>query len=101
MTEMFLICGRQTRGGRRGRRSCCSGYANTCDKTLQQIVVLNFWSQSGIHRKPSEEENLSSLTPKQNCRFLILILIFSVEVYWEGEKQRIYLLHFWKQRTFI
>jgi hypothetical protein len=96
MTEMFLICDRQTRGGGRRRRSCCcSGYANTCDKTLQQIVMLNFWSQSGIHRKPSEEENPSSLTPKQKIAdFLkIYLFIFQLRVYLEGKKQRIYSLH--------
>jgi hypothetical protein len=61
MTEMFLVCARQTRGG---RRRSCSGYANTCDKTLQQIVMLNFWSQSGIHRKTFRRRKTPLLSPQ-------------------------------------
>ncbi len=94
MTEMFLICDRQTRGGRRGRRSCCcSGYANTCDKTLQQIVMLNFWSQSGRYSQKTfrrRRKPLFSLTPKQNCRFLnfylfIYLFIFQLRFTWRGK----------------
>jgi hypothetical protein len=103
MTEMFLVCARQTRGGRGGRRRSCSGYANTCDKTLQQIVMLNFWSQSGIHRKPSEEGKPLFSHPKTKLQIFKFIFFIYLFIYlfifqlrwstWRGKKQRIYLLH--------
>ncbi len=53
-------------------------------KPIQQIVMLNFWSQSGMHRKPSEEENPSSLTPKQKLQifnFLFSYLVIYLFIY--------------------
>lgn len=97
---MFLICDRQTRGGRRRRSCCCSGYANTCDKTLQQIVMLNFWSQSKVLTQNLQKKKKPPLLshPKTKLQtfkilFIYFIFIFQLRSTWRGKKQRIYLLH--------
>jgi hypothetical protein len=104
---MFLICDRQTRGGRRRRSCCCSGYANTCDKTLQQIVMLNFWSQSKVFTENLQKKKKTPLLshPKTKLQiFKILlfyfILFFQLRSTWRG-KNKGFIYYIWKQRTFI